>query len=470
MREVLLVRAVEEADPEGALLPAADRAAAGREAMRSVGAVDADRLLEARAVTLLKRLVKRHPFIGDFLSMLAPSRARTVWLVAIAFVLGAAVPVLDGTHRINVLAFPLLGIVAWNIAVYLASIPWILRRTPRGETILRAGLATTGSWLATRVVERSRKFNAPLASALRAFANDWYEASHLLHVTRAARGLHLAAAALGLGIVASLYVRGLAFDYRAGWESTFLEAEGVRALLAFIYGPASWLTGIAIPDATQLEAARWIGEAGGGEPAAPWIHLLAATVMIYVVAPRLLFALEAAVRAFRLKTAMPSPVFLPAYYRKAFAHVDGAVERAIAIVMPYACELSPGALARLVALVQAAPGGPVDVSARESIPYGEEERYLETFGERGGDTADLVVMPFSLAATPEAENHGAVLAGVRDRLAATRPAARLLIVVDEASYVERMNAAPERIDERREVWRSFVAAHGLEADFVDLTP
>ena len=35
--------------------------------------------------------------------------------------------------------------------------------------------------------------------------------------------------------------------------------------------------------------------------------------------------------------------------------------------------------------MQGAAGGPVDVSARESLPYGEEERYLETFAERGGD-------------------------------------------------------------------------------------
>lgn len=466
LRRVLLVQAVEEADAEGTLLPPADRAAAGREAMRSVGSPDPERLLDARAQALVQRLVARHPFVADFLGMLAPSRARTVWLIAAAFLLGAAMPVLDGSHRINLLAFPFLGVVAWNFAVYAASVPWILRRTPRGETIFRAGLATTGSWLATRVVERSRAYNAPLAMALNAFARGWLDASRPLHLTRAARGLHLAAAALGAGLVASLYVRGVAFDYRAGWESTFLDAESVRALLVAIYGPASWLTGIPIPDAAALEAARREGTSGG-VPAAPWIHLIAATMALYVVVPRLLLALEAAMRARRLEADMPLPAFLPAYFRRAFAHVEGAVERARAIVMPFACELTPGALARLVAWVQGAAGGPVDVSARDSLPYGEEERYLETFGERGGDTADLVVLPFGLAATPEAENHGVVLAGVRDRIG-KRPGARLLVVVDEAPYAERMAAAPQRIDERRGAWRDFVRAHGLEAQFVRL--
>ena len=463
LRRVLLVRAVEEADRDGTLLPPADRATAGREALRAVGPGDPEPLLAARAQVLVERIVARHPFVGHVLAMLAPSRARTLWLIGVALVVGVLVPVLDG-RLINVLAFPLFGIVAWNLAVYAASIPWILRGTPRGETALRAGLATTGAWLAGRVIERSRGFNAPLAGALRNFAREWYEASRPLHLTRAARGLHLAAAALGVGMVASLYVRGIAFDYRAGWESTFLDAGSVRALLLVIYGPASLLTGIDIPDTSALEAMRW-DNGSEGAPAADWIHLLAATVLIYVIVPRLLLAVEAAVRTVRLRRWLPDPPFLPAHFRTAFASIDGAVPRAAALVMPYACELSPNGLARLVAWVQHAAGGPADVSARESLPYGEEERYLASFADRGGATADIVVLPFSLAATPEVENHGTVLAGVRDRVA-MRHGARLLVVIDEAPYADRM--AAERVAERRETWRSFVRAHGLEAAFARL--
>jgi hypothetical protein len=42
------------------------------------------------------------------------------------------------------------------------------------------------------------------------------------------------------------------------------------------------------------------------------------------------------------------------------------------------------------------------------------------------------------------------------------------VLIDEAPYVARMGSAPERIDERREVWRRFVSAHGLEPTFVSL--
>jgi hypothetical protein len=470
LRKILLVKAVEEADRDASLLPAADRAAAGREAARAAGAsATPTQLLAARATPLLDRIVARHAFVARILALLGPSPSTTVALVAAGLVVGALLPVLDGSQRINVLAFPLLGVVAWNFAAYAFLAVAALRRGPAPAAWLRSAIASVGSWIATRGIARARAFDATLAGALEAFAREWYAAVKPLLLARAARGLHLAAAAVGVGLVASLYVRGLAFDYRAGWESTFLDGPGARTLLAVLYGPASWITGIPVPSVAELEAARWRPGGTGGEPAARWIHLIAATAVIYVIAPRLLLAGVAAVKAARLALRAPEPATLPTYFRAAFSAVDGVVPRAKAIVMPYACDLSPGALARLIAWIPQAAGGPLDVEARDSVPYGEEEQYLDSFAGRGGDRADIVLLPFSLATTPETENHGAVIAGVRDRMAA-REGSRLWIVVDEAPYSQRMAGAPERIAERREAWKSFARAHGVEATFVSLDP
>ena len=65
--------------------------------------------------------------------------------------------------------------------------------------------------------------------------------------------LHLAAAATALGVIAGLHTRGLAFEYRASWESTFLGAEQVDALLSVTLAPGSWLTGIPVPDVAAIE-------------------------------------------------------------------------------------------------------------------------------------------------------------------------------------------------------------------------
>jgi hypothetical protein len=481
LRKVLLVKAVEEHGGDAALLTPADRAAAAREAMRAVPAGEAlasggvegealprraQGLLVARADALLQRIEARHPFVAQVLAMLGPSSSAMLALVLVALAAGAGLSVLDGSHRINVLAFPLLGIVAWNLAVYAwllarALSPARARAAPR-----RAALASLASGVASRTIARSRSFNAPLSEALHAFSREWMEAARPLLLARAARAFHVAAAAVGVGLIGGLYLRGIAFDYRAGWESTFLDAHAARWLLGMLYGPASWLTGLAIPDVAQLEAARWRPD-GGGEPAARWIHLMAATALLYVVVPRALLAIFAALKAVRLAWAAPLPASLPAHFRTAFAAVEGAVARARAIVMPFACELSPAALARLIAWIPGAAGGTVDIEARDGIPYGEEERFLAEFASRGGEGADIVVMPFSLATTPEDENHGTVLAGVRQRMEA-RPQSRLVVVIDEAPYAERMGGAPERIAQRREAWRRFVEAHGLQPVFLSL--
>lgn len=468
LRRILLVKAVEEADADGTLLPPADRAAAAREAVRAAPSGPPEAWMDGRAQRLLERIVARHPFVASVMAMLEPSPALAAGLALAGLAFGAALPVLDGSQRINVLAFPLLGIVAWNFAVYAALAAARLRRKPQAATPLRTWLATAGTRLAARTIARSREFNAPLAGALRTFAGEWIAATRPLLLARAAFAFHLAAAAVGVGLVAGLYVRGIAFDYRAGWESTFLDAGQARALLAILYGPASMLTGIAVPDAPALEAMRWRPGNGGGMTAAPWIHLMAATAFLAVVLPRLLLAAAAAWAAARRARNTLAPPQLASWSRSAFADIDGAVPRARAIVMPYAAELSPAALARLIAWVPGAVAGPVGVEARDSVPHGEEERYLAQFAAQGGEAADVVVLPFGLASTPEAEHHGAVLSGVRDRIAAARRGARVIVVIDEAPYASRMAAHPERLAERREAWRGFVRAHGLEPVFVSL--
>ena len=59
------------------------------------------------------------------------------------------------------------------------------------------------------------------------------------------------------------------------------------------------LTGITLPDAAYFETLQF-GNAGEGENAGRWIHLLAATAVVFVVAPRLLMTLVASVRIWRM--------------------------------------------------------------------------------------------------------------------------------------------------------------------------
>jgi len=111
----------------------------------------------------------------------------------------------------------------------------------------------------------------------------------------------------------------------------------------------------------------------------------------------------------------------------------------------------------------------VRLERRTPLRYGEEDMAGPAFGLGAHRAADLHVVLMTLAATPEAENHGVVIAAARDAAHRARPPAAVRIVVDEAPYAERLAgdaSLASRLDERRRLWRDFVAAYGLEATFL----
>lgn len=480
LRSVLLVKAIEEVDRAGTLIPPADRAAAAREARRGGG--DAAALFEqgtlseaaqqiavTRTRILLGKIVARHPFV-DTVRNLAGGPAWAGWiLVALGLLLGFALSTLDGTRRINILAFPLLGVVLWNLAVYVAIFAaWTRARPTTKRPRLPEMLAHLGMGRVSRLVAKSGAFNASLAGALGRFTREWFEVARPLLVARATRVFHLSAAAVGIGLILGLYLRGIAFDYQAGWESTFFDASRVRAALSAIYGPASFITGIPIPDAAHLEAIRWKNGAGG-EPAAAWIHLLAASVALFVALPRLALALLATAFISRWSRRAPLPPSLTAYFRTTFGALGGVIGSGLVTVIPYAYEPSAASRAGLRALLRPALGESLTLDAHAPVRYGAEDEFLQGLGDAG--KPEVVVLLFNLSATPEEENHGAVIAGVRDWLAAKHPHAKLLVLVDEGPYAARMAAdggADARVAERRHAWQQFVAAHGLGACIVNL--
>ena len=484
LRSILLVKAIEEADQEGTLIPLADRTAATREARRAVADaapsrdVEQGTLSEAakrmgveRSKIILGKIVARHPFVDTVLNLAAGSAWAGWVIVALGLVLGFALSALDGTRRINILAFPLLGVVLWNFAVYVAIfLNWLRARstTKQPGRWVPVALTNFGMSFVSRQVARAGAFNVPLAKALRRFTKEWFEVARPLLVARATRLFHLSAVAVGIGLIAGLYVRGIAFDYLAGWESTFLNASAARALLSVIYGPASFITGISIPDVAYVETIRW-KDGAGGEQAARWIHLLAATVALYVVLPRLVLALAGTISISRWLRRASLPPSVTAYFRSAFGALVGVMHRALVTVIPYAYEPSAAARAGLRTLLPAALGESITLDARAPVRYGEEDEFLQGLGNAG--KPDIVVLLFNLAATPEEENHGAMIAGVRDWLAEKRLAAQLLVLVDEASYASRMGAdggADARVPERRRAWQEFVAARGVGACIVNL--
>jgi hypothetical protein len=225
-----------------------------------------------------------------------------------------------------------------------------------------------------------------------------------------------------------------------------------------------------VPDAAHIEVIRWRNGAGG-ERAGSWIHLLAASAVLFIVLPRLVLALLVTLFIWRWSRHARLPSALTAYFRSVFSAVDSAIGRGIIMVLPYAYDPTADSLARLRTLLAPALGDNLAVDLRAPVAYGDEESFIRHLGDRGGAIVDVIVLLCNLAATPEDENHGAVIAGIRDWLRTSGRHAQLLVLVDEGPYAARMasqGSAKGRMAERRRAWRDFVAARGLTPCVVDL--
>jgi hypothetical protein len=137
-------------------------------------------------------------------------------------------------------------------------------------------------------------------------------------------------------------------------------------------------------------------------------------------------------------------------------------------VVPYAYEPKPPSIAGLESLLAVTLGANLKLQVRDPVKYGDEETVAARLA---ATSATWHVILMTLASTPEVENHGAFLTAWRDWLVKNATSAPLLIVIDEGPYAARMrgdSVLEQRLQERRKLWREFVAGYGLRAVFADL--
>jgi hypothetical protein len=304
--------------------------------------------------------------------------------LAAGALLGAASDGLTAGPYFNLLSPLLWGLIAWNVAVYAFGL-W-----PGGGRRLAQALArcfATGSDPATAAA-------------------------------RTAALLHAAAAGFALGLIAGLVLRGLVLDYRAGWASTLLSAEAVRAALYWGFEPARTLLSTAPPDAATVLALRVAPGQPANASAASWIGLMTLQLLLWVVLPRGLLTVLA------LRRATPPAAGLRFW------------------VLPHGAAPTPAALAGLQALLALRHGPGVRLMVSAPLPWGDEDHPPPV----PPGCRPLVLV--DLAATPEDEVHGRLLRA----LAPARP----LVVADESTFVQRFGRG-ERLLQRQAAWRALVA-------------
>jgi hypothetical protein len=465
------VQACEEADPEGRFLPASEREEAGRSAATAAprGPQEEERFLAARASELAGSLTARWPVLRHTLWLARVPVAAPV-VVLLALVAGLVLDRLGDVRRINLLAFPLLGLLAWNFAIYLLLLAehGVQGRAREGRAggRLAVGAMRMAAWLASPerwwAQPRSAEVARWLAAALRRFLHGWIATAGSLVRARGERALHLGAAAFAVGAVLGMYLRGLAFEYHAGWESTFLGAPAVSRLLSILLGPAARIAHALAPGAApppdqlfsidSLERLR--GPEAAGE-AAIWIHLWGITTVLAVVAPRLLLAWQAQRRARRLAADLPLPIY-DSYYLRLLAPGRGTGVRVD--VVAYSYRPTRGQVERVRSLLLDLFGGQIQFHMAEPVSYGAEPGPFPAGRTNATGSRRTTVVLFNLAQSPEREAHGAYLDAVRRDKGGS-----LLVLLDEEAYQARIGGEPGRIAERRRAWQRLVGERGLLA-------
>ena len=470
-RRVLLLQALEgdgdPGSPRGASQwTAQDSAWASRMALESSGTSTApDAFVAERARHAMERFAPRAPAVAQWLARRA---WRPLWWVAAAGVgllAGLVADAVASGQRINLLAPPFWGVVVWNLLVYVWLV-WeglhsvLARRKPSA-----GGARGLVRWLQRLMAQRGNgAANLPVGQA---FALSWARHSAPLSTARAVGLLHTAAAALGLGLLAGMYARGLVLDFRAGWESTFLSAGQVHAALSLLLAPALGLSATALPEPAALEALRFSpAYEAAGASAAPWIHLYALTLVLFVLIPRLALAGWSAWRARALSRRFPLPLDV-AYFQRLLRYRQGGAARVQ--VLPYAQAASPQAEQGLRAVFRAMLGEAAQVHVAPVVAFGEEEALAAAQRVPAGTT--LVAALFDLTATPEAENHGRfveLLAQAAQQPARSGTAAAVVMLVDETAFARRFGSPSERIGQRREAWRKLAESLRMVPVFVNL--
>lgn len=314
-RRVVLAQVIEVADTQGKLLGDVEReaidaraAAAIQKAQPGGDACMAD-MLHQRAAQVVETVGKTSPA----LAALAEPPHWLDWLAwglpLSALLLGVATNQIANPHRVDLLSPALLGIVAWNLLVYALMALAALRGVARPAVVAVAPVQTPSPWMGLRRwgaslsfarADRLRQLQAGMAAR---FLAQWQAVAGTVSAQRLRRLLHLCAAAWGAGVALSLLLRGTVVAYSAGWESTFLDASQVHAVLSMLFAPVVALFSLQ-PFSVQEIAGMRFGTDGlvsatmdGGRR---WALLYVGLLVLLVVLPRLLLAAVAQWQAMRL--------------------------------------------------------------------------------------------------------------------------------------------------------------------------
>lgn len=491
-RDIVFAHAIETAAPHESLPTAARCNAITQESLHALGKSDSGPSREGSVAFAAflheraKRIIANAQLPADIRALWLRSADVSRWAVmailVAALVLGYLGHAITDPHRVDLLSLSLIGIVLWNLAVYLLLMVSGLRALLRRKPELVLPLAPTqaqvahgahatetasapGGWLQKLAARRSQlTAGSGLRKLALTFERNWWQISRRQRHAQWLLCLHLAAAALALGALASLWITGLTREYQVGWESTFLSPAAVQTCLNILFAPVHWLVGAAPWSLEEIRALQGWVASGTPEVAAGltqflerptvgerWVQRYTLLLCLLVIGPRLLLALWQAGRIAWIQRHMALPLQQP-YFQKLQRDWAGRATRLL--VQPYSLELTPEREAVLRNHVAQSYGAGAQLTLLPALAYGSPlPAALDDMGQQ--------VLLLNLAATPEAEIHGALLGQVLHYWGAQTD-----IWLWAADFRSRNTGAPARVQEREHLWQDFVRRAGLHVTLI----
>lgn len=466
IRKVLIVQALEESDEGEIIVTASDKREAailaGAPLSRRGDTSERDRFLVTRAETLISRILSRHPDSSRWLEPHSTHHSGliTLGLAAVAAMAGFLTNELGPEKRINILSFPLLGIILWSLMVYLREAIVFFRR--------RSSVHEDGwiGWLSAILVSRTYPVTnegspegakATFSGARHRFEKRWQEIRTPVTFARIKASLHGAAFVLAAFAIGGMYVKGLANEYRAVWESTFFtDSAHLRPFLQLVLGPAVSLSGGTLPSPSELDAIHWQAVEGeiSGENAARWIHWYALTVGLFVLIPRALLTVFWHLRSNRLGTTLPFLQISPRYFERLLATSTGTAHRVH--IVPYAFEPDVDGKRALIKRLEDQFGQSVDLTWEPSIAFGREDDFSISLLESEGELLPL----FNFGATPEVETH----LSVYQTLSQKAPNPLRYVLLDATAFDRKSTSfadAGERREGRENAWKKLFLSESV---------
>ena len=459
--KILLIQALEQSDPQAQYIPNSTRQWATQQAKEFFPPEHS-----SSAEGSIQFITKRAEFLWNFLSSSYPGITKSFkgiqvnfpsfMVIAPTFAAGLFINGLGTSQRVNLLNFPLLLLLLWNMGIYGLNLlsPFLgkdftgplLRSVSKGIIKLME-LIGKGPWQKGALFGDTRR--KWMRHSAKRFMTLWWRQSHLVIISRVRHLLHLGAACLALGIIFSMYFRGLILDYQATWESTFLSPAQVHTLLLGMLGPAAWLLGFPFPHVEDIARLQ----APGHGSAAPWIHLWALTGIVGIVLPRLVFAGISARAAHKAAESFTLPFEEP-YYLQLLTADRG---RGIQIdIIPYSYQPSAATLEFLGKCLLDLIGNQATLQWQDPLSYGQEIcLWLKTTS-----SPHIIVLICNLAQTPEAEVHGEVFRALQTYIESSKGQHRLLLTLDQNPYQQIGNANHMR--ERYQTWQRLASNYHLQ--------